>query len=167
MTWHCHACRVNNTPKMTFCRSCRAHWSAVCTAPRRSRSKSSKKYKKETSEHKAAEQVSQEADTWAVFPDKLPWISTTPASRANCKAESGISMEKPLGMPPQPILPPADEEKMLQHLKGLQAMDMDLTESMARKLEELSMREAKAQSNRTLTHGHLNKLNKLTSSSHR
>ena len=101
MTWHCHACRVNNTPKMTFCRSCHAHWSAVCTAPRRSRSKSSKKYKKETSEHKAAEQVSQEADTWAVFPDKLPWISTTPASRANCKAESGISMEKPLGMPPQ------------------------------------------------------------------
>ena len=70
------------------------------------------------------------------------------------------SVEEPMGLT-------ADEEKMLQHLKGLQAMDMDLTESMARKLEQLSMREAKAQSNRTLTHGHLNKLNKLTSSSHR
>ena len=81
-------------------------------------------------------------------------------------------MDKPLGMPPQPVLPPApsvevpmaltaEEEKMLQHLKGLQAMDMDLTESMTRRLEELSMREAKAQSSRTLTHGQLNKLSKL------
>ena len=119
--------------------------------------------------------VSQEADAWAVFPDKLPWISSTPATRANNrKVEVGISMEKPLGMPPQPILPPApsveapvgltaEEERMLQHLKGIQSMDMELTESMARKLEELSMREAKVQSNKTLTHGHLNKLNKLKS----
>lgn len=77
-------------------------------------------------------------------------------------------------MPPQPILPPApsveepvglsaEEERLLQHLKGIQAMDMELTESMARKLEELSMREAKVQSSKTLTHGHLNKLNKLKS----
>ena len=81
-------------------------------------------------------------------------------------------MDVPLGMPPQPILPPApsveepmgltaEEEKMLQHLRGLQAMDMELTESMAKRLEELAMREAKVQSNKTLTHGHLNKLNKL------
>ena len=172
MTWHCQACKVNNTPKMTYCRSCQAHWSAVWTAPRRSRSKSSKKQKATASEYKAAEQVNQESDTWAVFSDKLPWIPTTPASRVQRKVETGISMDKPLGMPPQPILPPApsveapmaltaEEDKMLQHLRGLQSMDMELTESMASRLEELSMREAKAQSNRTLTHGQLNKLNKL------
>ena len=172
MTWHCHTCKVNNTPKMTYCRACHAHWSAVWTAPRRSRSKSIKKQKKDASEYQVTEQASQETDSWAVFPGKLPWISTTPASRAQRKVESGISMDKPLGMPPQPVLPPApsvevpmaltaEEEKMLQHLKGLQAMDMDLTESMTRRLEELSMREAKAQSSRTLTHGQLNKLNKL------
>ena len=172
MTWHCHTCKVNNTPKMTYCRACHAHWSAVWTAPRRSRSKSIKKQKKEASEYKVTEQASQETNAWAVFPEKLPWISTTPASRAQRKVEPGIAMDKPLGMPPQPVLPPApsvevpmaltaEEEKMLQHLKGLQAMDMDLTESMTRRLEELSMREAKAQSSQTLTHGQLNKLNKV------
>ena len=157
---------------MTYCRACHAHWSAVWTAPRRSRSKSIKKQKKEASEYKVTEQASQETNAWAVFPEKLPWISTTPASRAQRKVEPGIAMDKPLGMPPQPILPPApsaevpmtltaEEEKMLQHLRGLQAMDMDLTESMTRRLEELSMREAKAQSSQTLTHGQLNKLNKV------
>jgi len=147
----------------------------VWSAPRRSRSKSSKKRSQDAQDYKSTEKVSQEAGAWAVFPDKLPWISSTPATRANNrKVEVGISVEKPLGMPPQPILPPApsveapvgltaEEERMLQHLKGIQSMDMELTESMARKLEELSMREAKVQSNKTLTHGHLNKLNKLKS----
>ena len=175
MTWHCFTCKVNNTPKMTHCRVCQAHWSVVWSAPRRSRSKSSKKRSQDAQDYKSTEKVSQEAGAWAVFPDKLPWISSTPATRANNrKVEVGISVEKPLGMPPQPILPPApsveapvgltaEEERMLQHLKGIQSMDMELTESMARKLEELSMREAKVQSNKTLTHGHLNKLNKLKS----
>ena len=175
MTWHCFTCKVNNTPKMTHCRVCQAHWSAVWAAPRRSRSKSARKKGQSTQDYKATEKVSQEADSWAVFPDKLPWISSTPASRANNrKAEIEVSMEKPLGLPPAPILPPApsveepmgltaEEEKLLQHLRGIQAMEMDLTESMASKLEELAMREAKVQSSKTLTHGHLNKLNKLKS----
>lgn len=175
MTWHCFTCKVNNTPKMTHCRVCQAHWSAVWAAPRRSRSKSAKKKGQSTQDYKATEKVSQEADSWAVFPDRLPWISSTPASRANNrKAEIEVTMEKPLGLPPAPILPPApsveepmgltaEEEKLLQHLRGIQAMEMDLTESMASKLEELTMREAKVQSSKTLTHGHLNKLNKLKS----
>ena len=57
----------------------------VAPTKRRSRSKSASAKKKEAAKRQDAEQ-------WQVFPDKVPWIPTTPASRTAVKAS-----DTPLG----------------------------------------------------------------------
>jgi len=54
-----------------------------------------------------------------------------------------------------------EETKLLEHLRGLHGMGIDLTEGMALQLEKLQTKEAKQAAGKTLSHGHLNKLNKV------
>ena len=55
----------------------------------------------------------------------------------------------------------AEESKLLEHLRGLQHMGVELTQNMTAQMERLVMREAKTTASRALSHGHLNRLNKL------
>lgn len=114
MTWHCHTCKVNNPPKVAHCRSCMAHWSTVWFASKRSRSKSNKRKVKDLSEQ---DSKATEDNSWTIFPDKLPWVPSTPASRVNSrKAEVGAVVDKGMGLPPQPILPPPPGGDMVEPL---------------------------------------------------
>eukprot|EP00435_Cladocopium_sp_Y103_P014087 s3639_g3.t1 len=147
-----------------------AHWSEVYTAPkRRSRSKSMKKQHQKTKEETKNEQ---EASEWGVFPMRAPWVPTTPSLRNSARSQDPQSTQKNVEVPSQATLLPQtvqgesisltpSEEKALQHLRGLQSLNMELTESMQRQLEELTMKEQMTVSSKLLTHGHINRLNKF------
>lgn len=168
MTWHCQTCKINNGPKHTHCKQCYAHWTEVWQMPkRRSRSKSQNVRKK------ASKETTSEAESWAVFPEKVPWVVSTPMTRVSSKVgEASSASNRELDLPPQPVLPPPptgqehvslteDESKKLQSLRSLDSMGMELTEEMTRLLEQLTAKEQMAASAKALTHGHLNRLHKL------
>ena len=170
MTWYCQTCQVQNTQKLEYCKVCQQHWSRVWTAPtkRRSRSKSSSAKKKE----KEA-QAGQQADQWRVFPEKAPWIPSTPMTRVGTKSADtplgGQSREAALG-PAQLNLPPGqpkedvfsdEDRKMLAHLRGLKEMSVELPTALVAQMGLLEEKEKISLSARALSHGHLNKLTKI------
>eukprot|EP00435_Cladocopium_sp_Y103_P017013 s1038_g4.t1 len=55
----------------------------------------------------------------------------------------------------------AEQEKTLEHLQGLQSVGVQLTEAMVQQLQELSARQSAQVASKSLTHGHLNRLNKI------
>eukprot|EP00435_Cladocopium_sp_Y103_P032442 s1783_g8.t1 len=172
MTWYCRACQINNGPRSMYCNSCQNHWNAVYTAPkRRSRSKSVKQRHSTEQEGEKGEKKESDSAVWEVFPSKAPWVPTTPAMRNSSRLGDSQAAKEPDSQP-QPVLQqpsvPGDsnslspsEEKLLQHLKGLKALNMDLTAQMAQQLEVLSVKETAAASSKPLTHSHINKMNKL------
>ena len=112
------------------------------------------------------------AQEWNVFPNNAPWIPSTPTARtANKKVEmtdGAGGKEATEQMVLQPDATPLagetltlEEQKILQHLRGLQEMKMQLPDGMQGQLEQLIAKEQAAQQMKPLTHGHLNKLNKL------
>eukprot|EP00435_Cladocopium_sp_Y103_P026462 s237_g6.t1 len=170
MTWYCQQCRVNNSERQVYCQKCQSHWSAVWVQPkRRSRSKSRAKNR-----YQGADQKSDQAEVqdWSIFPRDAPWIPTTPAARSSRKVETVDGPGAKELQSAQPVVPPTsaqveialspEEEKMLEHLVGVQKMGMELTDSMTRQLESLKSRQAVA-SVKPLTHGHLTRLNKVKS----
>eukprot|EP00435_Cladocopium_sp_Y103_P049789 s1486_g15.t1 len=173
MTWHCQACRVNNSDRQDRCNRCNEHWSKVWVQPKkRSRSKSQSKaqYKGQ------GEQGDQkEAEDWSIFPRTVPWVPTTPSARMARRVEAGdgAGVKEPSGA--QTIVPPAsspseipltaEEEKVLEHLDAIQKMGHSLTDSMLKQQEELKARQQAATAVRSITHGHLNKLNKVRAQS--
>ena len=170
MTWYCRNCQQNNPEKVDRCRSCAKHWSEVWTKPakRRSRSKSARgatSYKGANNKGQQEEQVD-----WSLFPEKVPWIPTTPSTRIVRKPEMmdghGAEAQHPsqstLVTPLEAALT-SEEERKLEHLKGLQEMGMELTRQMQSQLEQLTAKQQANQATKSLTHGHLNRLNKLKS----
>ena len=57
----------------------------------------------------------------------------------------------------------AQDTKMLEYLRGLNDMGLELSEKMAAQLEALQEKEQKASASKVLSHGHLNRLRKLKS----
>ena len=168
MTWFCRDCEVQNSQTLQSCRQCKQHWSKVWQPKRKSRSKSRKYKEDEKEKAQTQEEVS-------IFPSKVPWIQTTP-SRSMTNRIDGISNDGgELQLPPQPVLPPppiasketqaealtSDEQKMLEHLRGIQNMGMDMPVNMQERLNHLVQKEQKHLVDKSLTHGHINRLNKL------
>lgn len=136
---------------------------------RRSRSKSSKGAKNYQGTEEKGEQA--EMDQMALFPTKVPWMPSTPSTRVTKKIEAGSgsgAVEEPGQALQQPVtnLAPdaplsAEEEKKLEHLKALQGMGMELSSSMEELLKDLMRRQQATVANKSLTHGHLNRLTRL------
>ena len=110
-----------------------------------------------------------------IISGKVPWVPSTPTTRLpNAKAEQTTGTEKGLPLPPPPVLkpPPAppvaaleepltDEEKQkLTHLRGLKGC-CTLPESLQQEMQTLEAREAKVSMDKEITHGHINKRDKL------
>lgn len=120
-----------------------------------------------------ADSASQQQESeWAVFPAKAPWIPTTPASRIATKKEDNTEGAVGSNAAGQPVMQPSsleatdvmlspEEEKLLEHLKALQSANLDLSESMQRKLEVLLAKQQNSSTIKPLNHGHLNRLRKL------
>ena len=171
MTWFCQQCKQNNTEHQEYCRNCRAHWSKVWVKPkRRSRSKSAKATSYRDAGH---QEPTEENVDWNVFPLKAPWIPTTPSSRVQGKkgettvgAGSDVPSAQHVVQPAQvsntDMALTAEEEKILENLKGLQEAGLEFSMDMQQKLEILVAKQA-AGAKKPLTHGHLNRLNKVKS----
>jgi hypothetical protein len=79
-----------------------------------------------------------------------------------------LAVPQPVVAPVQPPLAEAEtsfltqeEIKLLEHLRGLQEMGVDLAESMTAQLEKLQLKESQTTAAKALSHGHLNRLHKL------
>ena len=111
-----------------------------------------------------------------MFPEKPPWISTTPQARV-ARLTEGIQESASLPLPPQPNLPPPpatgsngnpeqeslteDEAKILQHLEELQKMGVTLTDDLKDQKDRLAAKKNKTPKAKHLTHGHLYKLDRV------
>lgn len=112
-----------------------------------------------------------------MFTNKVPWVTSTPASRQNTK-----KMDFPVNMPSNegmvslqpPLLPSLastgessveplteQETKLLAHLRGLRGMNVALTGELSKQMDMLESREKEVASNKALSHGHLNRHNKV------
>eukprot|EP00435_Cladocopium_sp_Y103_P031865 s2553_g8.t1 len=140
---------------------------------RRSRSKSAAKKK----DQKGQQGHQPAAEEWQVFPDKVPWIASTPATR---HGQVSVSAETPLGNqkketfslqslqnPPSTIAKEEgfteEEKKVLAHLRGLQSMNVPLPEDLQAQAGLLEAKEKEQIAAKALSHGHLNKLTKIKS----
>lgn len=170
MTWYCQTCKINNGPQYTYCKQCQAHWSEVWHASkRRSRSKSQRRQQQRA----VAKETTDQKETMAVFPDKVPWVVSTPMSRINSKTGANMSGQGKDAEGPQSTVSTSaetletsvvltdDEARVLQSLRSLQSTNMELTEAMGKQLEVLSAKEMRASNSKALTHGHLNRLHRL------
>lgn len=111
----------------------------------------------------------------AMFPGRVPWVQSTPSRSTAYRTDTPAAREVELSLPPQPVLPPpppilkeegdeplsSEEMKLLEHLRGLQEMKIALPEEMSVKMQSLVQREQRQASAKALSHGHLNRLNKL------
>eukprot|EP00435_Cladocopium_sp_Y103_P072674 s255_g41.t1 len=164
--------KVNNGPKLSYCRECQAHWSLVWQAPkRRSRSKSAKKGQSKKTDA-AIEAAEGDAVSWAVFPERAPWVPSTPSTRVNAKLTEVAEIKGQQDLLSQPVHPQlsahtdsvllsADEEKLLQHLKAIKSMNVEMSDAMQKQFDDLLVKEQMAASTKALTHGHLNRLKKV------
>lgn len=110
---------------------------------------------------------------WKVFPDKVPWIPSTPVSRHSTYRQDQGTEQESLPIPPAPILPgpPAppkvnsdglttEEQQMLTHLKGMQSLGMELPQLFQQQLEALEMKSKDNAAQKVLSHKHLNQVHK-------
>eukprot|EP00438_Fugacium_kawagutii_P003319 Skav229333 [mRNA] locus=scaffold2917:106078:107118:- [translate_table: standard] len=172
MTWHCGPCNVGNSDNAQQCRKCQMHWSKVWVQSKRKTSRSrpksrSKKEKKERSVKAPKEDKESMPEQLSIFPQKVPWIVSTPHSRITTDKDADTL---PLPPPPTLPLPPStsssssapltnEESKVLAHLQGLKAYGL-LNESLENQLEILEGKQQENLNSRALTHAHLNKFYK-------
>ena len=175
MTWYCTECKVQNGRRLERCRQCNKHWEAVwMPKKRKSRSKSRSHGKGKVKDKKEEEQ--QEEDVWQVFPNRAPWITSTPSRTTSMRTDViQEPSDKELTLAKQsfsPIIPPtvaasdhltSEETKKLEYLRGLSKMGIELTQNMIAQLEALQIKEQKVASAKVLSHGHLNRYYKLRS----
>lgn len=175
MTWYCQECQVQNGPKLEYCRQCSQHWERVWKPPKR-KSRSKSRYGREKSKEKDKEEKEEEGQ-WNVFPDRAPWITTTPSKSTSYRIDAmQNSTEKDTAAGKQSFspFPPSTAEvadlsltaqdlKKLEHLRGLNDIGVPLTEELTTQLEALQAKEQKMATAKVLSHGHLNRLNKLKS----
>lgn len=181
MTWHCKECQIPNQDKADKCKKCSQHWSKCWLQGRvrrnsRQRPSSQPKQPKERKDKKTDSDSLQEKgeESWHLFPSKVPWIATSPQTRVTSLREvEHQEEERPL--PPAPTLPapptgqvpPPDteplseaEQKLIVHLKALQELQ-ELPEPMAMQLAQLEARQLAANTQKALSHGHLNRLHRV------
>ena len=171
----CQVCRTQNGPKLETCRTCHKPWYQVWQPPkRRSRSQSNRRKDKNKGKNKDTQtpKPQEELDPLMSFPDRVPWIPSTPAARQqHRKVEMG--QEEVADLPPQPVLPPPpppaekavtftpEEEKLLNHLEGLVEANMSLTDEMQQSLDQLRMKSKMQKQSKALSHGHINRLERV------
>eukprot|EP00438_Fugacium_kawagutii_P016421 Skav206441 [mRNA] locus=scaffold295:139568:141912:- [translate_table: standard] len=184
MTWQCGPCNIQNPDTSDICKGCRKHWSSIWH--RRSRKASRqrpashnrpKKDKDGTQDTKKSKEVpaDPEEGSWDVFPHRVPWIPTTPSTRTRSirDQESGEA-EHPL--PPPPVLPTPpmaaapsevtpqpltpEEQQLVTHYRALQKLGV-LPDEPARHLTQLDAKAQAQATTKSLSHGHLNRLNRV------
>eukprot|EP00438_Fugacium_kawagutii_P022433 Skav232860 [mRNA] locus=scaffold2451:155034:156092:- [translate_table: standard] len=171
--WWCHPCQFENPAESEFCTQCQCHWKNVWARKRRSRSQKVKKEPKDKTPKPLPTQED-EMTPWAIMPEKVPWIATTPQTRLQNRDAAGAAV--PTNLPPDPVLPAppvapvadtpttgltTEENQVKNHLLGLIQAGMSLPESMMTQLQTLQAKEKETDTTRTLNHGHLSKLNRL------
>ena len=174
--WTCRFCHVKHTCAQTHCESCNRHWKQAdaATGPR-SQSRRSRRPTKPTNESKKpTEQQSMDAVRNGraataeedIFSSKLPWVTNSPHARAPPGEGKSSVLEETTALPIPPEAKPApaqtaageeDVAKLHQHLKGLKvalgALPAELEEKLVQCEDKLR--------ERTLSHGHINRLGKL------
>eukprot|EP00438_Fugacium_kawagutii_P008181 Skav214675 [mRNA] locus=scaffold923:540234:541367:- [translate_table: standard] len=189
MTWQRGPCQLPNSDTAEHCRNCQKHWRHVWHQSKRRRNGSHSRPRQEVADKSDKKDKTtkkdpvnpsktpikeKEQDAWQVFPTRVPWVATTPQSRIPRVQEQEQSEDKPL--PPNPVLPappasrtvvatPSDtltesEAETLKHLKALKDLG-SLPEMLVTQLQELEKRQSLAVSQRTLNHGHLNRLHRV------
>eukprot|EP00438_Fugacium_kawagutii_P016197 Skav224047 [mRNA] locus=scaffold534:28174:29184:- [translate_table: standard] len=170
MSWHCSHCNLSNSPQADTCRKCHKGWQEVWI-PRKDRSKSRQRRPKEKREKPSKGAPSTPKQPLDIFSEKLPWVSSTPQSRlVQPGMEASPSGESGLPLPPAPSLPPppkvddeqvmmtAEEQKTLEHLRGLRDQ-LELPPQLLAVCNEL---ESKARAVvPKISHAHINRMNKL------
>lgn len=160
MTWYCQACKIQNSQKHDACRGCQEHWSRVWKEPVKRRSRSKSKGAKQQEQQTQKDKVSEE---WQVFPTRVPWIPSTPATRhVNKQTETPMGAQvqeaSVIAQPPHPL--PAlsskeeslteAEKKKLTHLRGLKTMDVELPMELEEQLTILEEKEKEANNSKAL-----------------
>ena len=183
MSWWCRPCSVQNSNREELCRSRGMHWSQLW-APgkqsRRSQSRKKKDKKDKASDKKEGQKKGEEDKTMAVFPSRVPWMTSTPQSRIpapnlteSTREETGLSLPAEPVLPPPPAQPQsepsqeaddspltAEEVKILEHYRGLKA-SVPLPTELQAHMDKLEKRERVKQISKGLTHGHLNRKHRL------
>eukprot|EP00438_Fugacium_kawagutii_P030180 Skav207266 [mRNA] locus=scaffold434:23600:25226:- [translate_table: standard] len=182
MTWWCSLCRCNNNSDAEFCAQCKGHWSETWKK-RRSRSKQGNKDKRKDVKSQppstpsapsgAKKDGAGKDDPWAVFPDKVPWITGTPQAHLASQEIQRTVTAPDTALPPPPVLPPppptaasapaltSEEQQALSHLRGLAGLGMQMPPELEAKFQSLVAKEKEGVAGRSLSHTHLHKLNKL------
>ena len=170
--WKCRFCWVQVEGHLTHCKGCNRHWRQADHAsnPRAAsrktrRSQSVRRPTKREVNSKDAEnsEKNKEKEDEMVFTSKLPWVVNSPQTRV-ALVEDSVTEEKEAAAPTEPQMPspPTIEEpdvnQVLQHLKALKQALGSLPQEMEIKLQAC---EEKIK-DRALTHGHLNKLGKIS-----
>lgn len=121
------------------------------------------------------EEAKQVEDALQVFPNKAPWITSTPSRATSIRTDAmqgQLDQEATLKQSFSPIPPPTattsdqmtpEELKKLEYLQGLHTMGIELTQQMMTQLESLQAKDQKMAAAKVLSHGHLNRYNKLKS----
>eukprot|EP00438_Fugacium_kawagutii_P011288 Skav202838 [mRNA] locus=scaffold746:109495:111729:+ [translate_table: standard] len=180
MTWFCRPCGAQNAQHLTHCKSCKKPWEEVWAPPRR-RSKSAwnrrTKEKKESKDKSAPREKEKGPSMTAdLFPDDLPWVTTTPQSRVQArqvKVSEGLTENLPLVPPAPPVIAPPvapvaktdsplteQEQKKMESLQSLKSIGVELPDNLLALLQDLEKR-AKGGMQVTLSHSQINKLHKL------
>ena len=173
MTWFCQDCKVQNGDRSERCRQCNQHWEKVWIPPRKKTRSKSRSHGKDKQKEKAAE-VKPEEDLMQVVTARAPWVTSTPSRATSIRLEAMHgSQNKETGPKTSfsPLTPvnveasgknlTSEEIKKLEYLRGLHGMGIELTQVMSTQLEELQNKEQSIASAKVLSHGHLNRYNKL------
>lgn len=134
----------------------------------------SREHKEKEKQKQATSEAPDASEPWNVFPSQMPWVASTPHTRVTQTNAVENQEDK---LPPQPILPAppvqpvekptqdnlsAEELEMLKHLKGLSALQA-LPAPLAQQLEQLEERQQQLLTQRALSHGLLNKVQRARS----
>ena len=169
--WKCRFCWVQVEGHLTHCKGCNRHWrqadyvSNPKTANgRATRSQSKRRHSRQESNSKDVEnpEKNKSKEEEMVFTSKLPWVVNSPQTRVTTvEIPAAEATETAASTEPQmPASPNVEEDinQVLQHLRGLkQALG-----SLPRELEEKLQTYEERIKDRALTHGHLNRLGKIT-----
>ena len=123
--------------------------------------------KPNTNSKDGAQPAEEAGETEEIFQQRLPWVVSSPHSRVQTSgpstdpAQAGIVEEKPgnagAAVETKASAPPEQsEQEVLTHLRALKKALGALPEELETQLQTLE-----AKTDKTLTHGHINKLGKL------
>ena len=182
MTWHCQACGIPNSQKKSECNACGRHWQEVWAPPKR-KSRSRPRKKSQLPQASATEKAKMtpdeeidDAKDWTMHPHKAPWIMSTPQARLRgVSMPSGSASVLPIPPPPDLPRPPAKQEKpeepsltaeetkIMASIKELKSLGLEISPEMEEKLNSLEAKAKEISVQKSLSHAHLNKLDRAES----